>query len=78
MHVGHASDQTVCAHPDAAKLSRNFLYGLFFHELGHVATGSGEKDADLWVFQKLGIVIEYKGDKQLEWVSNEVLERIGD
>ena len=77
MHVGHASHHTVCAHPDAQKLPKNFIYGLLFHELGHVATGASEKNADLWVFQKLGIVIQYFSSQKLEWVSDEVLEKIG-
>jgi hypothetical protein len=67
MHVGH-NPTSICVDHAAEKLSDEYLTGLFLHEFGHLATPEGsEQDADQWVFRKLGIVIEYRGNLCLEW-----------
>jgi len=73
MHVGDVPG-AVCAHPAAKKLSDAQLIGLFLHELGHLATGSGDAQADAWVFTALGIPIEYRGKLMLEWVDPEIIK----
>ena len=76
MHTGHIK-QYICTHPDAAKLSDGFLFGVLFHEFGHVFTGAGEAKADQWVFEKLGLPLRYKGAKKLEWIDPKILELKG-
>ncbi len=73
MHTGHVK-RHICTTADAAKLSDGFLFGILFHEFGHVFVGVGEGKADQWVFEKLGIVIHYKSQKKLEWVDPKTLE----
>lgn len=73
MHTGDIPG-TVCCHPAAKKLSDSYLIGLFLHELGHMATNSGEKAADAWVFTQLGIPIEYRGELILEWVDPKIIK----
>jgi len=77
-HVGHWPDGTVCVDlPRFAKLSVEHQVGVILHELGHLARpDGGEKEADLWVFEALGIPIEYRGPKTLQWVPRAVAGRI--
>jgi len=54
-----------------------FIYGIFLHEFGHIASRGGELAADAWVFQSFGIPIRYRTRQRLEWVSHEDLKRWG-
>jgi hypothetical protein len=68
MHVAHQPDM-ICVAPEAVRLSKNYLLGLFLHEFGHIATDSpDDRIADAWVCEKLGITIQYRGPLCLEWV----------
>jgi len=66
-HVGHHKEAICCA-PETARLPLNHIVGLLLHELGHLATGKGDLEADVWCAKVLGVPIQYKGKLHLEWV----------
>lgn len=76
MHVGCVPNR-ICVSPTAENLPTEHLVGLFLHEFGHLGSGRGEPDADLWVMQKLGIPIEYKSGLELEWVDPRLVREKG-
>lgn len=75
MHVGHLSG-AICHAKDCKSLSVNHLVGLLLHEFGHLATGGGEREADVWAFERLGVVIQYRSPILLEWVDDEAVARL--
>lgn len=72
MHTGHAKNY-ICTNIDASKLPDGHLFGILFHEFGHIFAGAGEGKADQWAFERFGIPILYKGAWKLEWVDPELL-----
>jgi len=67
-HVGHVR-KTICVADAIASLPLPFLVGILLHEFGHAAGNRSDLAADRWVFEKLGILIEYRSSLRLEWVS---------
>jgi hypothetical protein len=79
-HVFHRAG-IVCTVPVIVTLKINFIVGIFLHEVGHVIAmkewnRSEEPDADLAVLQFLGVNLGYKSDLTLEWVPNDVVQRV--
>jgi len=79
-HVFHR-EGIVCTVPALVTLRVNFIVGILLHEIGHTIAMkewncSGEPDADQAVLQFLGINLGYKGDLTLEWVPNDVVQRV--
>lgn len=75
MHVEHLKGK-VCTILKAAALSDSHLVGLLLHEFGHLAGGADEPAANAWVTAKLGVVIQYRGSMELQWVDPEIAARI--
>lgn len=69
MHV-FCTDGCVCCANAASKLPEKNLYGLFFHEFGHLIAGpkGDECAADMAILKNFGIVINYCGKKELQEV----------
>jgi len=75
MHVGHLKGK-LCTIRPAAALSDGHLVGLFLHELGHLAGGDSEPEANDWVRTELGIDIQHRAPLDLQWVPPAVVRRI--
>jgi hypothetical protein len=75
-HVGHVR-KTVCVAGAIALLPLPFLVGILLHEFGHAAGNRSDLAADRWVFEKLGILIEYRSALDLEWVSPKTVREMG-
>lgn len=75
-HVGHVR-RMICLADEAAALPAAFLAGILLHEFGHLAGNPNDQDADRWVFETFGIVIEYKSAFALEWVGKAALAAMG-
>lgn len=76
MHTGHFPNN-ICTNMEASRLPDEHLFGILFHEFGHIFTGEGEGRADRFVFEKFGIPLKYKGKKRLEWVDLKILDQKG-
>jgi hypothetical protein len=80
MHVGHrrrGGGHVICVRPGAEVLTVSHIVGLLLHEFGHVAKGASDTAADGWVFETFGIVVNYMGDRALEWVSPAAIKAAG-
>jgi len=69
MHVFHHPG-CICVASAAVDLPLKNLRGLFYHEFGHLIVGKSgtEFDADMVIWEYLGIPIRYAGKKELQEV----------
>lgn len=79
-HTGHFRGK-VCASLRLAKLSNEFLVGIFLHEHGHhwaldMVGKSAQWHADRSVLLVTGIQIRYKGPRLLEWVKPAAVDHV--
>lgn len=69
-HVGHI-DNFICIAKDFDGLDLPVRLGILLHEIGHIWTQLGEEpEADLEIFNTLGIIINYTDDMELEYINN--------
>ena len=69
---------TICCSDDLFECPNDIQVGILLHEIGHLMSQSClDKDADLWVFDQLNIVIAYTPNASaLQYIEAEDLERI--
>lgn len=70
MHVFHVPGCICCARA-SEKLPLKNLYGIFFHEFGHLICPGDEFDADNAILDNFGLLIVYRGKKELQEISTE-------
>ena len=77
MHTGHFPN-VVCAFPGCDKLGEQYLFGLLLHEFGHLGAGleHGERAADQWILDRVGIRILYLTSLDIEAVDGWAIRRI--
>jgi hypothetical protein len=73
--------RTICTWaPLSDALPMPVLIGMLLHEYGHIAGNVSEEGADEWVFEALGVPIEYRdygNVKALEWVDPRIIRAVG-
>jgi len=87
MHTGHETD-TICYAEAFKALPLRNIYGLMFHEFGHLITivrreinehtdpDEAEMLADVAIFDSFGLEIAYEGDELLQALAPEAVDAL--
>lgn len=79
-HVFH-NINTICIAHAMRNLPATHYYGILAHEIGHLISGGGERQADRIMYETYGIKIRYKDSKygnRLEYLTKKDIEKLNE